>query len=108
VCLAESGHESQRIVRRMLAVAIDDQHVLASGAADAALYGRAVPLVIRMPDHDRPSGTRTLTRTVGRPVVDDNDLVPPSGPAQRRNDAGDGLSFVVCRNDDRNARRVCH
>ena len=97
--------EPQRVLGRVLAVAVDDQDELAGRAADAALHRGAVALVVGMPHHRgagrcgalRPSPSR-------RAVVDDDDLAPRRrrraarattspidvGFVERGNDDGDG------------------
>ena len=50
------------------------------GGADAALHGRAVALVVRMPDDARAGRRGARARLVGRSVVDDEDLAPGARP----------------------------
>src|SRR6476659_463409 len=103
VVLAQPLREPDCVLTRVLTIAIDDQHVLTRGRADAALDCRAVPFVVRVP-HDRGSGRlRARTRAVSGPVVYDDDLVPRTRGREGSDDFCDDCRFVIGRDDDRDA-----
>ena len=74
----------------MLPVAVEDQHVLAGRAADPALHGGAVPLVVGMTDDDAHRLRRLRGGLIVRSVVDDDDFAPRAGGRHRGDDGGDG------------------
>ena len=65
-----------RVLGAVLAVAVDDEDVLAGRAPDPALYGGAVSLVVGVADDDGAGRRGVRAGIVLRPVVDDDDLVP--------------------------------
>jgi hypothetical protein len=89
-----------RIHRSMLSVGVDDQHVGAGCLPNPGLDGGAVADVVGVPDDVRASLRGTRGGVIGRPVVDNEDVVPRCGGAQRRDDGGDRGRLVECRDDD--------
>ena len=108
IVVVELRHELYRIGRTMLAVPVDDQDARAGRVADAGFHGGAVPFVVRVPNHRGSAGRRPRARIVGRPVVDDEDLVPRSGAAQVADDRRDRGRFVEGRDDDGGRRWISH
>ena len=87
----------------MLSVGVDDQHVLAGGVPDAGLHGRAVALVVRMPDDARasrcgrvavssvdPSSTTSISRQVAAARSDWTTVPIASASSNAGNDDADG------------------
>ena len=66
----------------MLSVAVDDEDVLAGRTPDAGLDGGAVALVVGVTHDDGACFRRAGSGIVGRPVVDDDDLVPVGAAPQ--------------------------
>jgi hypothetical protein len=84
----------------MLTIAIDDQHELTGGTADAALHGGAVAFVVGMTDHSGAGVLRAACRVVRRPIIDHDDLAPRSGTPDRRHHGRNREGFIVSGNDD--------
>src|SRR5690242_2985058 len=79
----------------MLAVGIHHQHERSTCAAQPGLDGRAVPLVIRVPNHQCAGSGRPLGGSIGRTIVDDDDLVPSRGTCQLADEPSYGVRLVV-------------
>src|SRR6187397_1128232 len=92
----------------MLTVTIDDENELAGGVSDAGLDGRAIPLVVGVPDDPRTSGCGHARRLVGRSIVDDEHFAPGRGLAQRLDDGADRLRLFEYGNDDADGGGITH
>ncbi len=102
VVLAQPVDDPTRVLRPVLAVAVDDEHPFPGRGTDAGLDGGAIALVVRMAQHAGAGGFGRRRGLVRRPVVHEHDLEPRRRGAQGANHVPDDGPFVVRGDEDGN------